>query len=50
MVKRWAASGVLNGERSFKRIKGCTDMPTLVGDFARHFAIVAPMCVAKEVA
>ena len=30
MVKRWAAAGMLNGERSFRRVKGCREMPKLV--------------------
>jgi putative transposase len=30
MVCRWTAAGMLNAERSFRRVKGCTDMPTLV--------------------
>jgi putative transposase len=30
MVRRWVGAGMLEAERSFRRIKGCTDMPTLV--------------------
>jgi hypothetical protein len=30
MKKRRIAAGLLEAERSFRRIKGCTDMPTLV--------------------
>jgi transposase-like protein len=30
MVRRWVAAGMLEAERSFRRIKGCTGMPTLV--------------------
>jgi putative transposase len=30
MKKRWIAAGMLEAERSFRRIKGCTEMPTLV--------------------
>jgi putative transposase len=30
MVRRWVGAGMLVAERSFRRIKGCTDMPTLV--------------------
>jgi transposase-like protein len=30
MVRRWVSAGMLEAERSFRRIKGCTDMPTLV--------------------
>ncbi|MBV6509962.1 MAG: hypothetical protein JJLCMIEE_03080 [Acidimicrobiales bacterium] len=30
MVRRWVGAGMLEAERSFRRIKGCNDMPTLV--------------------
>ncbi len=30
MVRRWAGAGMLEAERSFRRIKGCNDMPVLV--------------------
>jgi len=30
MVRRWAGAGMLEAERSFRRIKGCSDMPVLV--------------------
>ena len=30
MKKRWIVAGMLEAERSFRRIKGCTEMPTLV--------------------
>jgi putative transposase len=36
MVRRWTAAGMLNAERSFRRVKGCKDMPTLVAALARH--------------
>jgi transposase-like protein len=36
MVRRWTAAGMLNAERSFRRIKGCKDMPALVAALARH--------------
>lgn len=29
MVRRWVGVGMLEAERSFRRIKGCTDMPAL---------------------
>lgn len=44
MVKRWAAAGMLNAERSFRRLKGCKDMPTLVAALARHVEKVTPVC------
>ena len=30
MVLRWVAAGVLEAAKSFRRVKGCKDMPTLV--------------------
>jgi len=36
MIKRWVAAGMLNAERSFRRIKGVKDMPTLLTALARH--------------
>jgi transposase-like protein len=30
MMRRWVGAGIFEAERSFRRIKGCTDMPTLV--------------------
>jgi putative transposase len=36
MVCRWIAAGMLAAERSFRRVKGCKDMPLLVAALARH--------------
>ena len=36
MVCRWTATGMLAAERSFRRLKGSTDMPVLVAALARH--------------
>lgn len=36
MVKRWAAAGMLNAKRSFRRVKGCKEMPKLVEALRRH--------------
>jgi putative transposase len=36
MVCRWTAAGMLAAERSFRRVKGCRDMPILVAALARH--------------
>jgi putative transposase len=36
MVRRWTAAGMLAAERSFRRVKGCKDMPLLVAALARH--------------
>ena len=36
MVLRWTAAGMLNAERSFRRIKGYKQMPQLVTALHRH--------------
>jgi len=36
MVCRWIAAVMLAAERSFRRLKGCNDMPRLVAALARH--------------
>lgn len=36
MKKRWIAAGMLEAERSFRRVKGCKEMPTLVAALSRH--------------
>jgi putative transposase len=36
MVCRWVAAGMCNAERSFRRLKGCKQMPALVAALARH--------------
>ena len=50
MVKRWAAVGMLNAERTFRRLKGCKDMPKLVAALGRHTGAVTPSCETEEVA
>lgn len=50
MVKRWVAAGMLNAERSFRRVKGCKDMPVLVAALRAHAAAVTPACETEEVA
>jgi hypothetical protein len=43
MVCRWVAAGMLNAERSFRRVKGCKEMPKLVEALRRHVdAAVTP--------
>jgi transposase-like protein len=34
MKKRWVAAGMLEAERSFRRVRGCKDMPQLVAALA----------------
>jgi putative transposase len=36
MVCRWMAAGMLAAERSFRRLKGCKDLPRLVAALAHH--------------
>ena len=42
MRRRWCAAGMLEAERSFRRVKGCKQMPRLVAALARHANAVAP--------
>ena len=46
MVLRWTAAGMLNAERSFRRIKGYKQMPQLVDALRRH---ANPDTVAESV-
>ena len=50
MVKRWAAAGMMNAERSFRRVQGCNDMARLVAGLARHAASVTPQRDTANVA
>jgi hypothetical protein len=43
MIKRWCAAGVLNAERSFRRLKGHRQ-PRPVAALARHLEAVTPAC------
>ena len=36
MVLRWTAAGMLNAERSFRRIKGYKQMPQLIAALHRY--------------
>lgn len=36
MKKRWMAAGMLEAERSFRRVRGCKQMPTLVAAIRSH--------------
>jgi transposase-like protein len=42
MKKRWVAAGMLEAQRSFRRIRGCKDMPILVAALRRHIETVTP--------
>jgi putative transposase len=50
MIKRWCAAGMLNAERSFRRLKGHKQMPALVAALARHVETVTPSCDTAKVA
>ena len=50
MVQRWAAAGMLNAERSFRRVQGCNDMATLVAVLVHHAASVTLLRDTAEVA
>jgi transposase-like protein len=50
MIERWAAAGLLNAERSFRRVQGCNDMATLVAGLACHAASVRLQHDIAEVA
>jgi putative transposase len=50
MINRWCAAGMLNAERSVRRLKGHRQMPTFVAALARHFEAVTPACDAARVA
>ncbi len=39
MKKRWVAAGMLEAQRSFRRIRGYKQMPTLVAALRRHAGV-----------
>jgi hypothetical protein len=45
MKKRWVAAGMLESERSFRRVKDCKEMSSLVAALNRY---VAGDCVAPS--
>ena len=52
MVRRWVAAGMLEAERSFRRIKGCNDMGVLVtavrAEVTRRVAADTPAPAADD--
>jgi putative transposase len=50
MIKRWCAAGMLNAERSFRRLKGHKQMPALVAALERHIDTITPACDNAKVA
>jgi hypothetical protein len=49
MIKRWCAAGMLNAERSFRRLKSHRQMPLLVAALARHIEAATPACDTADV-
>jgi hypothetical protein len=45
MKKRWIAAGILEAERSFRRVRGCKNMTELVDALRRE---VNPVVVTPE--
>jgi putative transposase len=50
MIKRWCAAGMLNAERSFRRLKGYKQMPALVAALEHHAEAVNPSRDTEQVA
>ncbi len=50
MINRWYAAGMLNAERSFRRIKGCNQMPQMLATLAAHAARATESCDTANVA
>jgi hypothetical protein len=50
MRQRWCAAGMLEAERSFRRVKGCKQMPRLVAALARHAGNVRATKYSQETA
>lgn len=51
MVKRWAAAGMLNAERGFRRVKGCKgDAQARRGPSPSRQPAVTPPCENEKVA
>lgn len=44
MRRRWCAAGMLEAERSFRRLRGHRQMPDLVAALTRHAQTVTPPC------
>ena len=42
MKKRWVAAGVLEAQRSFRRVRGYKQMPALVAALNRHLGPARP--------
>ena len=49
MKKCWMAAGVLEAERSFRRVKGCAAMPVLVAALRQAPGVTAAKCDEEAV-
>ena len=48
MRLRWCAAGMLEAEKSFRRVKGYRQMPALVAQLRAHAAAVTPPCDTEQ--
>jgi len=48
MRRRWCAAGMLEAEKSFRRVRGYRQMPALVTQLRAHAATVTDPCDTKE--
>ena len=44
MRRRWCAAGLVEAEKTFRRVRGHVQLPPLVAALARHAEIVTPAC------
>jgi putative transposase len=44
MRRRWCAAGMLEAEKSFRRVRGYRQMPALVAQLRLHAETVTPSC------
>ncbi len=48
MRRRWCAAGMLEAERSFRRVRGYRQMPALVAQLRLHAETVTPTCDTRK--
>jgi len=48
MRRRWCAAGMLEAEKSFRRVRGYRQMPALVTQLRAHTAAVTPPCDTEQ--
>ena len=48
MRRRWCAAGMLEAEKSFRRVRGYRQMPALVAQLHAHAAAVTPPCDTQQ--